>query len=274
MSELSANLMIFSDLDGSLLDHDSYGWEPARPWLERLARHKIPVIITTSKTAAEVERLQYELGLDHLPYIAENGALIALPANWHGHPDYPRKIFAADYAFICARLHQLRDNQDFRFKGFADMDAAEVAALTGLPLHGAALARRREASEPLQWLGDTDSLVRFRLALTDLGLSLTQGGRFYHVMGGGVSKGTAANWIKEQYPAKNDNRVRTIGLGDGPNDVALLAAMDNAVVIKAKGNQLVDLPESYTGKLYRTRNMGPDGWSEGLDHFLGDSLSS
>lgn len=50
--------------------------------------------------------------------------------------------------------------------------------------------------------------------------------------------------------------------------------MDNAVVIKAKGNQLVDLPESYTGKLYRTRNMGPDGWSEGLDHFLGDSLSS
>ncbi|MBJ7220802.1 MULTISPECIES: mannosyl-3-phosphoglycerate phosphatase-related protein [unclassified Brenneria] len=270
MSELSSNLMIFSDLDGSLLDHDTYGWEPARPWLERLAQLAIPVIITTSKTAAEVEQLREALGLARFPYIAENGALIALPADWRSHPSYPRKIFDADYPFICAQLNQLREKHAFRFKGFADMDCAEVAALTGLSARDAELARRREASEPIQWLDDSDALMRFRQRLTDCGLSLTQGGRFYHVMGIGVSKGIAANWIKKQYPYKGEHHVTTIGLGDGPNDVSLLTAMDNAVVIKGKGNQLVDLPDNYAGRLYRTRSMGPAGWSEGLDHFLGD----
>lgn len=270
MSELSSNLMIFSDLDGSLLDHDTYSWEPARPWLERLAQHKIPVIITTSKTTAEVEQLQCDLGLSHLPYIAENGALIALPPDWHWHPNYPRKIFGADYAFICARLNQLRDEYDFSFRGFADMNAAEVARLTGLSVQDAELARRREASEPIQWLGDTDSLAHFRRILTQTGLSLTQGGRFYHVMGEKVGKGNAVNWIKKQYTDKNDNAVLTMGLGDGPNDVSLLCAVDNAVIIKGKVNQIVTLPENFTGRLYRTRATGPTGWSEGLAYFIGD----
>ncbi|MCG8156612.1 mannosyl-3-phosphoglycerate phosphatase-related protein [Brenneria goodwinii] len=270
MSVLSPNLMIFSDLDGSLLDHDTYSWEPARPWLKRLAQNEIPVIITTSKTVAEVEQLRCALGLSHLPYIAENGALIALPPDWHSHPDYPRKTFDADYPFICAQLNRLREKHAFRFSGFADMDAAEVAALTGLSIQDAKLARLREASEPIQWLGDADSLANFRHILTEVGLSLTQGGRFYHVMGKDVSKGNAVNWIKKQYSGKNDNVPLTIGLGDGPNDISLLCAMDNAVLIKNKGNQLIDLPESYTGKLYRTKFMGPTGWSEGLDYFLVD----
>ncbi|RLM26929.1 mannosyl-3-phosphoglycerate phosphatase [Brenneria alni] len=269
MSELSSNLIIFSDLDGSLLDHDTYSWEPARPWLERLAQLKIPVIITTSKTAAEVEQLQCDLGLSHLPYIAENGALIALPTDWNSHPDFPRKIFNADYPSICTQLSRLRETHAFSFRGFADMEPAEIAGLTGLSEQSAELARHREASEPIQWLGDTDSLVRFRQALASHGLSLTQGGRFYHVMGIGVSKGVAAHWIKKQYSHINDHPVVTIGLGDGPNDVSLLCTMDNAVVIKGKGNQLVGLPE-YSGGLYRTQFMGPVGWAEGLDYFLGD----
>ncbi|MEC5318776.1 mannosyl-3-phosphoglycerate phosphatase-related protein [Brenneria populi subsp. brevivirga] len=271
MSKLSSNLLIFSDLDGSLLDHDTYGWEAARPWLERLARHRIPVIITTSKTAAEVEQLQCDLSLSHLPYIAENGALIALPPDWHAHPAYPRKIFGADYAFICARLHQLREKYAFSFSGFSDMDAAGVAELTGLSERDAELARRREASEPIQWLGDAASLTSFSRALTQMGLALTQGGRFYHVMGKQVAKGKAADWIKTQYTDKHGTLAQTIGLGDGPNDVSLLCAMDNAVIIKGKGNQLVTLPESYAGRLYRTRAMGPSGWSEGLDYFIGSS---
>lgn len=273
MPVLSANLIIFSDLDGSLLDHDTYSWEPARPWLDRLARLGIPLIITTSKTAAEVEQLQSELGLSRFPYIAENGALIALPAPWHTHPDYPRKIFDADYPSIYARLRQLRERESFQFKGFADMDNQEVASATGLSLQNAELARRREASEPLLWLDDATALTRFRQRLAEYGLSLTQGGRFYHVMGSRVSKGFAASWIKTQYCEKYETNVITVGLGDGPNDVSLLNAMDHAVLIKSKGNQVVELSEHYVGKLYRTQAMGPVGWCEGLTHFIGAGLS-
>ncbi|MFC3395591.1 mannosyl-3-phosphoglycerate phosphatase-related protein [Brenneria rubrifaciens] len=274
MPVLSDKLMIFSDLDGSLLDHDTYSWEPARPWLDRLARGSVPVIITTSKTAAEICPLQSELGLSHLPYIAENGALIALPPTWRSHPDYPRKIFEADYPSICTLLRQLREQDAFKFKGFADMDSEAVASVTGLSLQNAELARRREASEPLLWLDDAEALARFRQRLAEHGLSLTQGGRFYHVMGQQVSKGLAAYWIKAQFADKNGTTVTTIGLGDGPNDVSLLSAMDNAVLIKGKGNQLVELPGNYVGQLYRTQAMGPVGWSEGLSHFIGKSFST
>ena len=41
---------IFSDLDGTLLDHDTYGYEPARPALALLGRKNIPLILCSSKT--------------------------------------------------------------------------------------------------------------------------------------------------------------------------------------------------------------------------------
>ena len=47
-------LLVFTDLDGSLLDHDTYDWQPASAWLTRLEQRAIPVIPTTSKTRAEL----------------------------------------------------------------------------------------------------------------------------------------------------------------------------------------------------------------------------
>jgi ribonucleotide monophosphatase NagD (HAD superfamily) len=45
--------LVFTDLDGTLLDHDTYDWTPARDALDRLTRAGIPVVFTSSKTAAE-----------------------------------------------------------------------------------------------------------------------------------------------------------------------------------------------------------------------------
>lgn len=54
-------LLIMTDLDGTLLDHESYHWEAARPALQRLAAANIPVIINSSKTAAEIRELRGRL---------------------------------------------------------------------------------------------------------------------------------------------------------------------------------------------------------------------
>ena len=37
MPYLDDPLIIFTDLDGSLLDHHDYSWKPAQPWLDKLA---------------------------------------------------------------------------------------------------------------------------------------------------------------------------------------------------------------------------------------------
>jgi predicted mannosyl-3-phosphoglycerate phosphatase (HAD superfamily) len=46
--------LIFTDLDGSLLDHHTYSFAPAANYLDRLETQGIPVIPITSKTRAEV----------------------------------------------------------------------------------------------------------------------------------------------------------------------------------------------------------------------------
>ncbi len=58
MPTLLQPLMIVTDLDGSLLDHHSYRWDAAVDWLDQLQQHQIPLVICTSKTAAEILPLQ------------------------------------------------------------------------------------------------------------------------------------------------------------------------------------------------------------------------
>jgi predicted mannosyl-3-phosphoglycerate phosphatase (HAD superfamily) len=74
-------LIIFTDLDGSLLDHFTYSFELAIPLLKSLEQLHILVIFTTSKTVAEVEYLRRKIGNLH-PFIVENGAGILIPENY------------------------------------------------------------------------------------------------------------------------------------------------------------------------------------------------
>jgi mannosyl-3-phosphoglycerate phosphatase len=52
------------------------------PWLDRLQDNQIPVILCSSKTAAEMLDIQQDLGLEGLPFIAENGAVIQPDVRW------------------------------------------------------------------------------------------------------------------------------------------------------------------------------------------------
>ena len=70
--------LVFSDLDGSLLDHYSYSYEAALPQMEALERAGIPLILVSSKTRAEILILREELANRH-PFIVENGAAVFIP---------------------------------------------------------------------------------------------------------------------------------------------------------------------------------------------------
>ncbi|SUH65795.1 mannosyl-3-phosphoglycerate phosphatase [Salmonella enterica subsp. enterica serovar Madelia] len=63
-------LLIFTDLDGTLLNSHTFEWQPAAPWLTRLHESGVPVILCSSKTAAEMLQLQTTLNLQGLPLIA------------------------------------------------------------------------------------------------------------------------------------------------------------------------------------------------------------
>ncbi|MCK0745763.1 HAD-IIB family hydrolase [Chromohalobacter nigrandesensis] len=262
--------LVFTDLDGTLLDHDSYTWQPAAAWLARLAEAGVAVIPTTSKSREELLALRDELGLATTPFIAENGAVIGLPARWqHARldrdPAAPHGLIvktpSLDIGFIRRRLEVLRERLGVRFRGMGELSLDTLCALTSLTPDKARQAQAREGSEPLLWDDDEAALARFRHALESDGLRLTRGGRFWHVMGA-VDKGQAVRWLIERYTALRGVRPASVGLGDGPNDVSLLEAVDHPILVHGKHEAVVHIAAGMT--LYRTRQPGPEGWAEGI----------
>lgn len=244
-------LMVVSDLDGTLLDHETYSWQAASPALDLLKERGIPLILATSKTAAEVRDLHEALGLGDLPAIVENGAGLYRPG----------VLATAErgYARIRAALAQLDEGVRRGFRGFGDMTAAEIAEITGLPEKSAAQARQREHSEPGLWTGDDEGLRGFLRALDAQSIHARHGGRFLTLSLGR----TKADGLRQVAADLSPETV--IALGDAPNDVDLLQAADVGVIVRNDhAPAIATLPGEAEGRIRRTEKIGPEGWNEAV----------
>ncbi|EMR5910806.1 HAD-IIB family hydrolase, partial [Enterobacter hormaechei] len=128
MPSLEETLLVFTDLDGTLLDFHTLDWQPAAPWLAKLRDKQIPVILCSSKTTAGMQDMQQELGLGGLPYIAENGAVIQPDVRWE---NAARFISAKKHDDIWQFLAQVRQDLHLKFTTFDDVDDRVVAEWTG-----------------------------------------------------------------------------------------------------------------------------------------------
>lgn len=252
------NIVVFTDLDGSLLDHHSYDYKPALPALERLSVLHIPVVPTTSKTIAEIECLN----IDHFSsdMIAENGmvALYGGVQNFIGKP----------YSEILTFIDKLPENLRSHIVGFSQMDIAESSYHTGLSNEKAALAKQRLASEPFLWRGDEGMMQQLQTYVTSEGLSLTMGGRFYHLMSAG-GKDYAMRWYVDKHADLISKPVISIALGDGWNDVDMLAQADYGVVIPSAAGTVITV-ENPKGRIMRADHAGPAGWCSAMNRILDD----
>ncbi len=273
-------LLVFTDLDGTLLDHDSYDYTPALPALSRLASLQVPLIPTTSKTLAEVSELQAKLRNPH-PCIIENGGALCIPHGYFDHlaadpqahtdtSPYQVLHLTPSYSRILHTLHSLRSLYHWQFTGFADMSVEQVVAQTGLSRVAAARARQRLCSEPMIWQDSDEALQSFEMQLERHGLSLTRGGRFWHVMGD-TSKGVALSMLRDHYRQAGLTDITSVACGDSPNDIAMLEAADIAVVIRRPDGQHLDVQGAT--RTIVTDDAGPEGWNHAIEALL-DSLAT
>ena len=68
-------IVVFTDMDGTFLEKETYSYELAQPGLSILQARDIPLIFCTSKTRAEIEYYRNKLGIKD-PYISENGGSV------------------------------------------------------------------------------------------------------------------------------------------------------------------------------------------------------
>ena len=268
-------LLVFTDLDGSLLDHHDYSWLEALPALNALEQQLFPVIFNSSKTATEIVALKKQLK-NYAPFISENGALATIPRNYFSrenfeyklHIDFDTHYLSPSYTRVTDILNRLREKHRFRFRGFNDMSVEEVSIETGLDKAQALAAKQRQASEPMQWLDDEVRLGEFKSLLEDAGLGVTSGGRFMHVMAD-ATKGKAALWIKQQYQQfEPETQWLTAGLGDSHNDIAMLEVVDYPVLISNPATRQPDV--SHINNLARPDLPGPAGWNKAVLDIIND----
>lgn len=255
-------MLIFTDLDSTLLDPETYSWEAAATAVAELKRRGIPLILNSSKTIDELVPLAQELDT-RAPLVAENGSVIAMPdAKGASYPENRHMVLGRRYEDIIFILSQLREKNGFDFIGFRDMSPEQVADQTGLSLTEAARARRRKGTEPIRWLDDDTCLEEFRIELDKRGLTLTRGGRFFHVASS-QNKGDALRWLRNYYAEPSPELDWfTVALGDSANDFPMLVAADQAVYVGPR-----PVPAELTSRIDQlmvTTRPGPEGWNSAV----------
>jgi mannosyl-3-phosphoglycerate phosphatase len=235
--------VLFTDIDGTLLDHHDYQPGPAEAALGRLHQRGIAVVPVTTKTGAELEALAPRLGLRH-GWIAEGGAEI----RWSGNVtvtvlgvavDRVRRGLAAAAAAAGATV-----------RGFADVSDGELRDLTGLDSRGVRAARQRAWSESFLVLrGDPAELAG---QLERRGLRMKQGGRFFTATGP-HDKGSAVRQMLARHPADS------WAVGDAPNDGSMLAVVDHPHQVRRPDGTWADLG---VPGITRLDGIGPAGFAQ------------
>lgn len=245
-------LLVFTDLDGTLLSHHDYRWDAARSALDRLADIGAGVVLASSKTAPEIAQLRQQMGLQQWPAIVENGAGVL-------EPQAQAAVDRSDYDQLRGKVMKVRADLNAAFRGFGDMDVADVCDLTGLSPADAQLAQQRAFSEPGIWSGTDEQKAAFIAQLKAQGVSAREGGRFLTLSFGKTKADQMAQMIARLAPR------HTIALGDAPNDVEMLETADYGVIIANPHRAPLPLLRGETsGRIIRTTDAGPRGWNTAI----------
>jgi len=258
-------LIIFTDVDGTLIDHFTYRWEEATPVLSLLKVLDVPVVLNTSKTYAETLKLAKEMGLNS-PFAVENGAAIFFPEEFSPLPEGCESVGEGYCAVVLGRPYReireffKRYADRYYLKGMGDMDTKTLRELTGLSENVLDLTRRRMFSEPFV-AGDPDKLKEFIRLAEGNGYRVLRGGRFYHLVSAAQSKGRVVEVLKGLF----GEGILTVGLGDSENDEDMLRAVDIPVLIPnpRKGYAPISLPN-----LIRAKCLAPKGWADEVMRIL------
>ena len=261
-----SSLWVVSDVDGTLMDH-SYDLTPAKETIKLLQELSIPVILCTSKTAAEVKVIRKELNLTD-PYIVENGAAI--------HGETLKRvngeiILGEKYEILENILNSISIEINYDLQPLNNISDQEATELTGLKGHSLDLMRDRHWSMP--FLNPPENKEEeINSCCKRFGVEIFRGNRMSHMLSINSNKGKAINALKNY---SNNPNIKIICLGDSPNDLPLLLNSDYKIVIPGPGGPNLKLIEKLKDHNFTLAN-DPNGygWKSEINKLINNLVLS
>jgi mannosyl-3-phosphoglycerate phosphatase len=277
---LAPHQLIFSALEGALIDGRTDSFSGAEEALWEIARRKIPFVLLTSRTRAEIEPLRQKLEHNH-PFVTENGGGIFFPDGYFslkipGVVRTARYLSIAQgrpYADVCEALDEIAEKCAVGVAGFHHMSLREIADNTGLRPRAAELARAREFDEPFYFTSaDEKAIARFVEAARARGFETRRGATFWH-LSSGCDPARAVRTLAELFRESAHTKLRLIGVGGREQDVAWLRAVDQAILLPdSRGADKSSEPAPSSGrgrKVVIGDTPGAAGWNQAILNFIG-----
>ena len=245
--------IIFSDLDGTLLDFKTYSYKGSIEGLDIVKKASTPLILCSSKTRAEMEHYRKKLG-NKDPFIVENGGAIFIPKGYFGF-DFKLDEVRGKYKVIKLgidhdKLIKVLKDIKYPLRPYHQMTAKELAKDSGLPLSQAKMAKKREFSESFKILGSKEKVFK---EIRRHNLNYTTGGRYHSIIGDN-DKGKAVKILIKLFK-KKFGEVFSVGVGDSENDFDMLDAVDSGYLVQG-------VDKSYASNKYKkAKGVGPGGFN-------------
>ena len=271
-------VVVVTDIDGSLLEPGTHSLHEERAALEFLTARGIPLVINSSRTRAEIERLHQTLRLQ-TPFISEQGSALFVP---HGslpvvpayaHPTVGGGVieFGRRYYEVVETLRLTSRELGVDIVGFADLTIDDVAHELGVPIVEAQLAKLREYTELFRIVDEREPTRRRLLkALRRRGLRCVRVGE-HHLVSAAQDRAESL-WALKTIWAEVWDEPLIIGLADSEDDIGWVRQADVAIFVQPDG---VGVPSRVLSKLptiHVTRSMGRAGWSEAIFECVGSLM--
>ena len=261
--------LIFTDLDGTLLDHENYSFGTNKKMISTIINNKNEIIFNTSKTFSECKKLLKELKLLNMPFSTENGAVIYFPKikfnkikNSSSFERYWRVRIAKLSSKNWLQFLKLKQKK-YNFLIAQDLSPKILKKYTNL--NNTNMMLDREGSQIILW---EDNLTKLKLFKKDLKSEkegvLIKGSRFMQISSI-CNKRIAKKLISHAYyiQFRDKYSINTIALGDSKNDIDMLNSCKYSCLVK---NSSDAYPKLHPNKknVFKSLKLAPDGWNEVL----------
>ena len=250
------SLIIFTDLDGSLLHRDNFKFDVIKDYIKDLIDDGIIIIPNTSKTEKEIEEFIKELGIN-LPFISENGSSI------HGlnliNNNFPNKIVLSREKFELIEIFNsnVPEKLKAKCKFISDMNSNQQIDILGLQKNNLKNALNRNYTIPFLFEGDQIEKKKLLKILKSFSLTMQEGGRVFN-LGDNTDKGKSMNQVLKIYK-KIESKIKVIAVGDNSNDLDMLRNSDIPCLVF---NDRFTQDQINIDNLIFSNKPSPEGWAD------------